>query len=273
MNHRSSPVGAALLALLVAGTSLGCPKQRPTSFEHDPKFLTQLGLSEFRAGHYEAALRNLEQAKAADPNNAQVRLFMGVVLMDRGEYQRAEQELTDGLKLHPEDPDLYNARGIARTRLGHFQQAIKDFQAALAPERHYATPANALANMAASYVGLGRTEDAIATYWKALEVNPSDAVVRTALCETLANAKRMDVALRECSRATRDAPRYAPAFLKKGDLLQALAKKDAAIVAYKKAFEVAVNEANKEEARRKLIALGVTDPSITGKRRDEWKLP
>ncbi|MFN7951824.1 MAG: tetratricopeptide repeat protein [bacterium] len=97
-----------------------------------------------------------------------------------------------------------------------------------------------LSNLAAAYAGQGKVDDAIATYWKALDLKPTDGVLRTALCQTLAAAGRTEVALRECIRATSGrAEGYPPAFDQKGDMLRRLGKNDDAIAAYRKAFELA----------------------------------
>ncbi len=164
-------------------------------------------------------------------------------------------------------------RGVARLRDRRFDEAIQDFQSALAPEKQYATPEAVLSNLAAAYAGQGKVDDAIATYWKALDLKPTDGVLRTALCQTLAAAGRTEVALRECIRATSDAPSYPPAFDQKGDVLRRLGKNDDAIAAYRKAFELAPKGDLKEAIRRKLIELGSDDPSVTGKRKDRWELP
>ncbi len=265
----------ALLALLVLAGAAGCPeeKQQPAQIGTDANFLVQRGLSEYRAGRLESALRSLEQAKVKSPHDRQVQYVLGVVLIQRGEYKRAEAEIEDGLAAAPDDPELLNLRGVARLRDRRFDEAIADFQAALAPERKYATPEAALANLAEAYTGQGRADDAIATYWKALDMDPKDGVLRTALCQTLAGANRLDVALHECSTAATDAPKYPPAFLAKGDVLRALSKKEDAIAAYRKAFEIAPKGDDQESARRKLIELGAGDPGVTGKRKDRWELP
>lgn len=269
---------AWLLAALVvvAPGGAGCGNEAPSGpakLGQDATFLIQVAMNEYRAGRYEAALRNLEQARAKAPGNRDVQYLLGVVLIERGEYGRAIQAIDEGLAAAPNDPELLNVRGIAHMRNRDFDAAVQDFQAALAPERKYATPETALANLAATYVQQGKIDEGVATYWKALDTKPSDGVLRTALCQTLLDARRTDVALRECTRAATDAPQYAPAFDLKGDVLHTLGKKNDAIAAYQKAFELAPKGDLKESVRRKLIALGANDPVLTGKRKDRWELP
>ncbi len=266
-----------LLASLMACALLaGCPKDAAEDARkgaQDASFLMQVALNDFRGGRYESALKNLEQARLKAPQDRQVHYLLAVVLIERGQYGRAVEIADAGLVVAPDDPELLNARGIARLRDRRYDEAIRDFQSALAPERQYATPETVLANLAAAYVGQGKTEDAIATYWRALELKPTDGVLRTALCQTLAAAGRTDVALRECVRAASDAPSYPPAFEQKGDVLRTLGKKDDAIAAYRKAFEIAPKGDLKDGLRRKLLDLGSDDPAVTGKRKDRWELP
>ena len=266
--------GVALLVAVVSAGGCGAePPPGPAKLGQDSTFLVQVAMNEYRAGRYEAALRNLEQARAKAPGNRDIQYLLGVVLIERGEYGRAIQAIDEGMAAAPNDPELFNVRGIAHMRGREFDAAIQDFQAALAPERRYATPETALSNLAATYAQQGRVDDAVATYWKALDLKPSDGVLRTALCQTLLDARRTDVALRECTRATTDAPQYAPAFDLKGDVLNTMGKKADAIAAWQKAFELAPKGDFKESVRRKLIALGVNDPALTGKRKDRWELP
>lgn len=267
---------ARVVVMVAALGAAGCGTETPAGpakLGQDTTFLIQVAMNEYRAGRYEAALRNLEQARAKAPGNRDIQYLMGVVLVERGEYGRAIQAIDEGLAGAPNDPELFNVRGIAHMRNHELDAAVQDFQAALAPERRYATPETALANLAATYVQQGRVDEGVATYWKALDLKPSDAMLRTALCQTLLDARRTDVALRECTRATTDAPQYAPAFDAKGDVLHQMGKKSDAIAAYQKAFDLAPKGDLKESVRRKLIALGVSDPALTGKRKDRWELP
>lgn len=266
----------ALAALAACVVLAGCAKDTSEAARkgaQDAGFLMQVALNDFRAGRYESALKNLEQARLKAPQDRQVHYLLAVVLIERGQYQRAVESADAGLAVAPDDPELLNARGIARLRDRRYDEAIRDFQSALAPEKQYATPETVLANLAAAYAGQGKTEDAVATYWKALELKPTDGMLRTALCQTLAAAGRSDVALRECIRASTDSPSYAPAFEQKGDVLRTLGKKDDAIAAYRKAFELAPKGDAKEGVRRKLLDLGSDDPAVTGKRKDRWELP
>ncbi|MFT3914422.1 MAG: response regulator [Anaeromyxobacteraceae bacterium] len=80
---------------------------------------------------------------------------------------------------------------------------------------------------------LGRFNEAIADYKRALAVKPT-AAARTGLARALYDANRTDEAVREAKVALDEDPRYAPAWLMLGELNQAQGKKAAAKTAYEK---------------------------------------
>src|SRR5262249_44664283 len=108
-------------------------KQEPPKIGTDANFLVQRALNEYRAGRLETALTTLEAAKQKAPHDRQVQYMLGVVLIQRGQYDRAETEIEEGLAAAPDDPELLNLRGVARMRSRRFAEAIPDFEAALAP--------------------------------------------------------------------------------------------------------------------------------------------
>ncbi len=76
------------------------------------------------------ALSPYARTLAADPEEQQL-LLAAVPLIERGDFDRAEQQLLDGLKVFPKSAMLQNALGIVYEKQGKPDRATAAFEAAL----------------------------------------------------------------------------------------------------------------------------------------------
>jgi len=76
----------------------------------------------------ESAIKYLEKAKESDPNNANVYLFLGMDYLDLNKPDKARDALVKGVALYPKDPQMRFQLAIAEDRLGHFDNAVREFQ-------------------------------------------------------------------------------------------------------------------------------------------------
>jgi Tfp pilus assembly protein PilF len=79
----------------------------------------------------ENAVKVLEKAKETDPNNANVLLFLGMNYLDLDKPDQALAALTKGVSLYPKDPQMRFQLATAEDRLGHFDEAEKEFETIL----------------------------------------------------------------------------------------------------------------------------------------------
>jgi tetratricopeptide (TPR) repeat protein len=117
----------------------------------------------------EAAIR---KATALDPGNIQYRQALVTLLMHMGKYDIAEQEL-DGMIANVRRPSLqlYAERAQMRLNRKDYTGAIGDWESAIqiAPRQ-----ANLYAQIAEAYIQLGKLQQAVSFYQKALALDPKN---------------------------------------------------------------------------------------------------
>lgn len=86
-----------------------------------------------------------------------------------GRYDEALADFNRALELEPDDPEVFNNRGVTYDHLERYEEALSDYGRALKLKPDY--PAT-LFNRGATYSSLGRYEAALADYTRALELRP-----------------------------------------------------------------------------------------------------
>jgi tetratricopeptide (TPR) repeat protein len=90
--------------------------------------LSRLNLS---TGDRDAALRHAEEAKQAEPTNAAARIVLARTLLARGDLARAEIEISELLRVLPNQPDVQTLNGSLQARRRNFPDARKSFERAV----------------------------------------------------------------------------------------------------------------------------------------------
>ncbi len=171
-----------------------------------------------RAGRRDEGIRMLEQAIAINPYYWLNHNLLGTNYIELGDYEKAAQAFRKVIELEPENVNGFNNLGAAYLQTGRYPEAADAFQRALklvptsdtysnlgiayAWQGRFqeALPAYAkavelnpnvdgwLSNLADGYRWVGQSDQATATYdkaialaYKALQLNPTDAVTRSFL--------------------------------------------------------------------------------------------
>jgi tetratricopeptide (TPR) repeat protein len=92
----------------------------------------------------QSAVKYLEKAREADPKNANVLLFLGMDYLDLEKPEKAKEALVKGVALYPKDPQMRFQLAITEDRLGHFDDAAREFQDLLAIDPKNAAAMNYL---------------------------------------------------------------------------------------------------------------------------------
>lgn len=172
----------------------------------------QLAFAYRETGDRERALRHLEKAVALEPERADAQVQLAGMLLEAGDTAAAVEHLRRVYEAVPDDPEAgwllasalvrggdtagaigafresaarasragsgipawaHDDWGNALAQGGRFEQAAEHFRAALA-----ADPANAqsLFHLGLAMEGLGRPEDAVGYYQRAMELDPNDLI-------------------------------------------------------------------------------------------------
>jgi type IV pilus assembly protein PilF len=150
----------------------------------------ELATGFYQQGNYAQALEELRTAISVDPNNAQAYGLLGLVYMDLGDRQRAEESFQRALRIAPEDPELLNNYGWYLCQTDRPRESIAQFQAAL-KDPLYATPARPLHNAGICSMRAGDAAGAEAYFQRSFQLDPRNPVAMFHLGELY--LKRGDV--------------------------------------------------------------------------------
>jgi tetratricopeptide (TPR) repeat protein len=173
-----------------------------------------------------AVKKEFEELIAMAPDFQMAYVNLGIILLQDGEYQKAEAEYRKAAELDPSDANAFAGIGSALEHQGKFQDAISQ----------YRTAEKLDCNCGVIYVGLGRIyletknySDAIRELRKGVNVDPANWEMHSLLAEALADTSDLDGAIAEAKESIRVQPanpttlmKLARFLEKRGDLNSAL---------------------------------------------------
>lgn len=157
---------------------------------HDPELLYLNGDGERRSREYDAARKHLQEAVALDPDNANARASLGMVLARLQDESGARLQLEKALTLGAQDPQVHYELSRVLQALGQTSQAqeqLQIFQRQLQTQG-LATRAASATVQADHQMTLGDPKAAIALYQQALESTPKNALLVYKLAMAMDNA-------------------------------------------------------------------------------------
>lgn len=148
-----------------------------------------------------AALQRAEglgqKAIVLDERSTGAHVLLGRVYLQRGEYDRALDQLKRAVELNPSDPDGYAGLGGALLWTGDIAGAIKALETA--GQLQPTLSATDWFDLATAYLLAGRTDESIATLERSLIRNKGNQFTNVLLAAAYAQAGRMDDAHRQAT--------------------------------------------------------------------------
>jgi len=164
-------------------------------------------------GEYERAFAVLDRARAADPDDPDVRIAQGVILAQSGRWREAKRVLQEALADDPNNENVLNTLGvIARQNEHEYQRASNYFHKAL--QLHPGRDSFRAAvhnNLGGVYGDLQQYQAAIAQFEQAVKFQPNNPEFRTNLATAYMAAGRLADARVQLEAALGIAPDYPPA--------------------------------------------------------------
>jgi adenylate cyclase len=145
----------------------------------DAEAHTILGMVALFMRRHDAAERQLERAVALNPNLALAFMLGGGFWALSGEPEKAHAHLNEALRLNPRDPInywVYAFFGLAEWSAGRYEDALAWGRKAV---QIYPDFPSAHRLLTASYVGLGRMDEARAALQALFRVVPDSTITRT----------------------------------------------------------------------------------------------
>jgi tetratricopeptide (TPR) repeat protein len=124
-------------------------------------------------GRLVPAMADLDRAVALDRHNARAWRARGELLrVSGGDPQRALADLSEAIRLAPDDAEAFEERGVIYTNLRQFDRAIADYNEAI---RLKPDNAQAFSDRGATYYFSGDYPKAISDYDEAIRLKPDSA--------------------------------------------------------------------------------------------------
>jgi Flp pilus assembly protein TadD/Tol biopolymer transport system component len=213
------------------------------------------GMANERTGNYDGAVRIYRRALQIEPDNVELLNALGFSLFQQGKSQEAVVELEKALEVDPKHWKAHNNMALASIDLGELELAEAHYRESLAIE-----PQPAIYNdLGFVLERMGLSEDAIAAYRKALELDPGSAAAQYNLGSALARGGDFRDAERHL-RAALAAQPTTQAYTGLGIVLSQQGKSEEAVASLKAALELDPdNAAAQRQLAEALASLGGTD--------------
>ena len=196
--------------------------------------LEQQALQCLQTGRLSEAERLYLEILSAEPANRRARHFLGIIRFQQGQHAEALALIGASLEGHANADGLLNYGNVLQA-LGRFEDALASYDRALAIEPRLI---NALYNRGVTLSSMKRPAEALAAYDKALEITPDDAGIWMNRVSILIELKRPEDALVAADSLLALAPHYAEAWNNHGIALQALHRFEEALTSYQKALAI-----------------------------------
>lgn len=212
----------------------------------DLSILVTIGKRAYAEKDFRRAEILLREAMAEGANYPDIHYTLGLIYHYWGKLEEAVREFENSLSLNPEYTEALISLSITLSDLGRYEEAREAYQKAAASLMRPGKmmpgnqPSGKIANLHAElgelYLALGKTEEAIEEYRKALLVAPGFPDLRIRLAIALRETGRLEEGLSELDRVITDRPGLVSALAQRGVILYLLGRKEEARGSWEKAL-------------------------------------
>ena len=182
-----------------------------------------------RTGQVDKASFFYAKVLATDANHAVSQHHLSVLKFEQGDYAAALTLQNQLIEQHPNKAGYFNNRGNTLVRLGHFEDALKDFDQAIRLESY---SAEFLVNRANAFAALDQSEPALADLTQAIALSPLLAMAYANRANVFHNASRHLQALADIDQALALEPGNSQFHYNKGNILVKLQRNKEATEQY-----------------------------------------
>jgi Tfp pilus assembly protein PilF len=224
---------AAAAVLASCATSGVTPRQ-----ESDAHY--KMGLSRMQSGNDEAALYEFNLALEKEHNNVDALFAAGVVYYRQDNYDKAVDNFNKVISISPDNADAYNNIGLCYVRKSEFNKALEYFNKAknfpLSTARF-----DAMLNIGLTYDKMGDHEKSASSLREALLINPGSVLAMGNLANQYNILGKTDDAINLYKKALDYDSDNASIYFELGTIYFKLGKNTEATAAFMKAEELAPN--------------------------------
>jgi tetratricopeptide (TPR) repeat protein len=198
------------------------------------------GFLYYLAGKYPKALRDLTEAIKLAPEEAEYWADRGATYLWMERYKEALTNLGRAIELKPDYAWAITQRGMTYRLLGRYEEALADLDRAIELKPDYTW---AIASRGQAYLALRRYEEALADFDRAIELNPDDAWAIASRGQVYQAMERYEEALVDFDRAIELNPDDAWAIASRGQVYQAMERYEEALADFDRATELKPDDA------------------------------
>lgn len=216
-----------------------------------------------KAGRYAQLESDARKLVSRHPNSGFVWKALSVALSTQG--KNALHALTTAATLLPDDAEAHANLANTLQSLGRLDDALTSYRRALALDPSHAAAYNNLGN---ALRGLGQLDEAVASYRRALELEPDFVEAHSNLGNALRNLGQLDLAVASYRRALEIKPRYPEACNNLANALLDLGQLDQAQASYARAVQIKPDFAEAHSNLGNVLrGLGQLDQAVESHRR------
>ena len=194
----------------------------------------QRGNAQLAMGNHHEAIRDYDLVLALDAENATAYFNRASARFSSGNAYEAVKDFSMVIDRRPEDRDAWLNRGISLLALELYPQALEDFDRALALDSSFS---DIWWNRAYLLYEQGKIAEARASILMATELAPGDAEAWLLLGRIEFGERKYDAAVVAYNRCLKLNPRYAEAYLNRGEAKRVLGDEKEACKDWKKVLQ------------------------------------
>jgi tetratricopeptide (TPR) repeat protein len=240
----------ALVSLTIVLTVMVAPAARAASTAAARQEAFRL----YQAGRFEESVTLLDRVIEQHPRDIEALIKRGNGLLRLDRPQKAIADFDRVIKHSPLNPSGHTDRGIALLMLGRNDEALASFEKA---NRLWSIPLNGArglspfqtgsiqagkstvhSGIAQAYHRMGRNDEAVEEYARAIAINASDPNAYIGRGDAQAALGRNESALADFNEAVRLGPGYSRAYSSRGELLVEMGQDEAALADFDRAVQV-----------------------------------
>jgi predicted O-linked N-acetylglucosamine transferase (SPINDLY family) len=186
-------------------------------------------VAQHQAGNLDNAERLYRELLAHQPADGRILYLLGGLRYQRGDFAGGAELLQGATRAIPHHAAAHATLGMALHRLGRREQALLAYDRAIAVKPDYR---EALNNRCLVLLEMKRLDEALASVERALAIKPNDAGTLNNRGHVLRELKRPAEALRTLERALALEPRFAEALNNRGNALLDLDRVEEALQSF-----------------------------------------
>lgn len=190
----------SFLAVILIISVTGCGKKNPNvqySQRLQPdtaEYYLNEGILYLNSGDLNTAEQKLMKAIKKKPTLVDAILGLGIINLNRGNFKQAVEYFQQVVRINSNSFDAYNFLGVAYSELGEYNIAKENLLIAANAEK-YKTPENAYANLATLEIKQKRYESALRYIEKGMEKNDKFAQLYNLKGVVMENVGKLDDAI------------------------------------------------------------------------------